>query len=202
MASTTNNSIVDVSGRLGTEATESSVFEMDTQAIEITASIPVPRRQAMAIMRAWIAAIGGNFIPICQPGDNAAIGFRSPADGLTVLGTGCRRPLLCEEAQDLRNQTGDHVLLVRIEDEAHGYGAFTVDLLLAHMDSWLIRYRLWQIHPTSDLWLVPSQGEGRSIRFVAGYLAVSPRAPFFNLYEREYGYAIAAQTLTAIQGEK
>ncbi|QDP20444.1 hypothetical protein [Sphingomonas xanthus] len=172
------------------------------QEVNCSVQIPVPRRRASAIMRSLATAIGDRAMPLCMAGQAGNIGFRLPDLGITILGTGCHRPLLCEQAQDMRLVTGDHMLIVRIEDEAHGYGPFTLDLLMSGTERWLTRYRLWQIHPTADLWLVPSQGEGRSVRVLSGYLAASPRAPFFSLFEREHGCAVAAQSLAARQGDK
>ena len=160
--------------------------------------IPVPRRKAMSTIEGVVKLICGNGEPFLSHAGEV-VGYRWAAVGLTVLGTGCRRPLLCEEAQDLRTATGDHMLIVRMEDEAHGFGPFTLDLLMHGSEGWLTRYRLWQIHPTADMWMVPSQGEGRSIRIVRGYLAVSPRAPFYNVFEREHGFATAAKVFNRAQ---
>lgn len=164
-----------------------------------TILIPVPRRSAMEAIDSVVKGLGGHALPVVSVQSDRIVGYRMAKFGLTVLGTGCRRPLLCEEAQDLRTSTGDHMLIVRMEEEAHGFGPFTLDLLMHGTEFWLTRYRLWQIHPTADLWLVPSQGEGRSIRIVDGYLAISPRAPFFNLFEREHGFTTAAELLNRLQ---
>ena len=161
--------------------------------------IPVPRRKAMDAIDGVVKAMGGDAIPVVSSQLEQMVGYRLASLGLTVLGTGCRRPLLCEEAQDLRSSNGDHMLIVRMEDEAHGFGPFTLDLLMHGTEFWLTRYRLWQIHPTADMWMVPSQGEGRSIRIVSGYLAVSPRAPFYNVFEREHGFATAAKVFDRAQ---
>ncbi|RIX27009.1 hypothetical protein D3M59_10660 [Sphingomonas edaphi] len=162
----------------------------------------MPRRRALEALRSLAGAIGGDVMPVCFVGEKEVVGYRHPSAGLTMLATACYRPMLCEQAQELRSSNGDHVLIVRLEDETHGYGPFTIDLLIADTRTWLIRYRLWQIHPTGDLWLVPSEGEGRSIRIVGGYLALSPRAPFYNLFEREHGFNVAAKTFAALQGAK
>lgn len=175
-------------GILGIRPT--GMASVDTNSIVI----PVPRRTAMSTIEGVVKLIGGNGEP-CLSHAGEVVGYRWAAVGLTVLGTGCRRPLLCEEAQDLRTATGDHMLIVRMEDEAHGFGPFTLDLLMHGSEGWLTRYRLWQIHPTADIWMVPSQGEGRSVRIVNGYLAISPRAPFYNVFEREHGFATAAKAL-------
>jgi hypothetical protein len=162
--------------------------------------IPVPRRKAMDAINGVVNAMGGDAIPVLSSQPEQVVGYRMAGLGLTILGTGCRRPLLCEEAQDLRSSNGDHMLIVRMEDEAHGFGPFTLDLLMHGTEFWLTRYRLWQIHPTADIWMVPTQGEGRSIRVVGGCLAVSPRAPFYNVFEREHGFATAGKVFNRAQG--
>lgn len=190
-APTTNTQGGD--GILGIRPT--GMASVDTNSIVI----PVPRRTAMETIQGFVQVVGSDALPILSGQPAQVVGYRLAEFGLTVLGTGCRRPLLCEEAQEMRNSTGDHMLIVRMEDEAHGCGPFTLDLLMHGTEYWLTRYRLWQIHDTADMWMVPSQGEGRSIRIVGGYLAASPRAPFYNVFEREHGFATAAKVVNRAQ---
>jgi hypothetical protein len=117
-----------------------------------------------------------------------------------VFGTACRSPLLSEEAESFRAETEEHVLVVRLDEDATHGCPFTVDILLAHAQVWLWRYRLWQHFNDKDFWLVPTQGEGRSFRISHGLLALSPRAPFFCPHERNYGFDLAAESLEARRG--
>lgn len=165
-----------------------------------TIPIPPPRPRVMGHIRDLVFVSGDQSIPL-HFGQAAAIGgFRLPRLGASVFGTACRAPLLSEEARSFRALTDDHVLIVRLDEEAsHGCG-FTVDILLAHAQFWLLRYRLWQHYTDRDFWLVPTQGEGRSLRISHGLLALSPRAPFFSPYERNYGFDLAAESLEARGG--
>jgi hypothetical protein len=154
----------------------------------------------MAHIRDLVFVTGCDAIPLHFGSDLAIGGFRLPRLGASLFGTACRAPLLCEEAENFRAETDNHVLVVRL-DEAAAHGCpFTVDILLSHARVWLLRYRLWQHYRDGDFWLVPTQGEGRSFRISQGILALSPRAPFFCPYERNHGFDLAAETLDARRG--
>ena len=151
----------------------------------------------MGHIRELVFITGGQSIPL-HFGDFATIGgFRLPRLGASLFGTACRAPLLSEEAENYRDLTEDHVLIVRLDEDAPHGCCFTVDILLSHARAWLLRYRLWQHYGDRDFWLVPTQGEGRSFRISHGLLALSPRAPFFSPYERNHGFELAAETLEA-----
>lgn len=162
--------------------------------------IPLPCPRVMGHIRELIIVTGDQSIPL-HFGDATTVGgFRLPRFGASIFGTACHWPLLSEGATNYRDLTEDHVLVVRLDDQASHGCQFTVDILLAHAHLWLLRYRLWQ-HPNDrEFWLVPTQGEGRSFRISHGLLALSPRAPFFCLYERNHGFEIAAQSLDARRG--
>jgi hypothetical protein len=147
-----------------------------------------------------VAITGDQSIPLHFGAEAAVAGFRLPTLGVSLFGTACRAPLLIEEAEDYRAKTEDHVLVVRLDEEASHGCCFTVDILLSYAQRWLLRYRLWQHHNDRDFWLVPTQGEGRSFRISHGLLALSPRAPFFCPYERNYGFDLAAESLDARSG--
>jgi hypothetical protein len=143
---------------------------------------------------------GGQSVPLLF-GDAATIGgFRLPRLGASLFGTAGRAPLLSDEAENFRAKTEDHVLIVRLDDQATHGCRFTIDVLLAHSQRWLLRYRLWQHYNDRDFWLVPTQGEGHSFRISHGLLALSPRAPFFCPYERNHGFELAAESLEARRG--
>jgi hypothetical protein len=162
--------------------------------------IPPPRPRVMGHIRDVIFTTGDQSIPL-HFGETATIGgFRLPGLGAALFGTACRAPLLAEEAERFRALTEDHVLVVRLDDEGSHGCRFTVDIFLAHAQLWLLRYRLWQHYNDRDFWLVPTQGEGRSLRISHGLLALSPRAPFFSSYERNYGFDLAAVSLEARRG--
>ena len=162
--------------------------------------IPPPRPRVMAHLRDLVFVIGGQAVPL-HFGEAAAVGgFRLPQLGASLFGTACRAPLLSKETEVFRAMTEDHVLLVRLDEDASHGCRFTVDILLSHAQQWLSRYRLWQHYKDRDFWLVPTQGEGRSFRISHGLLALSPRAPFFCPYERNYGFDLAAESLDARRG--
>lgn len=162
--------------------------------------IPPPRPRVMAHIRDLIFVTGGPAMPLHFGEARTVGGFRLSHLGASIFGTACRVPLLNEEAETFRAVTEDHVLVVRLDEEASHGCHFTVDILLAHAQRWLLRYRLWQHFNERDFWLVPTQGEGRSFRISHGLLALSPRAPFFCLYERNHGFDLAAESLDARRG--
>lgn len=162
--------------------------------------IPAPRPRVMAHIRDLVFATGCDAIPLYFGGAVEVGGFRLPGLDASLFGTACRAPLLSEEAENFRALSEDHVLVVRL-DEAPTHGChFTVDVLLAHAQLWLLRYRLWQHYRDGDFWLAPTQGEGRSLRISHGLLALSPRAPFFCPYERNHGFELAVESLDARRG--
>lgn len=169
---------------------------------ELWSEIPIlpPRARVMAHIRDLMFVTGGSPIPL-HFGEAAEVGgFRLTRLGASLFGTACRAPLLSEEAETFRAMTDDHVLIVRLDENASHGCHFTVDILLAHAQQWLLRYRLWQHYNDRDFWLVPTQGEGRSFRISHGLLALSPRAPFFCPYERNIGFDLAAESLEARRG--
>lgn len=165
-----------------------------------TIPIPTPRPRVMAHIRELISVTGDQSTALYFGKAATLGGFRLPQLGASIFGTACRAPLLSEEVETFRAMTDDHVLVVRLDDEASHGCRFTVDILLAHAQHWLLRYRLWQHYNDRDFWLVPTQGEGRSFRISHGLLALSPRAPFFCPYERNYGFDLAAESLEARRG--
>jgi hypothetical protein len=187
-----------------TEGLPADAFQVDTSSHENWSGIPIPppRPRVMAHIRDLIFVTGGKSIPLHFGKAGTVGGFRLSQLGASVFGTACRAPLLNEEAETFRAITEDHVLVVRLDEDASHGCRFTVDILLAYAQRWLLCYRLWQHHNDRDFWLVPTQGEGRSFRISHGLLALSPRAPFFCPYERNYGFELAAESVEARRGSR
>ena len=159
---------------------------------ELPRHIPVPRPGVLQEMGALANSIG-NAIDLASPaGTVDTVGYLVPDFALLVLGTACWRPLLCEEAQEIGQEHQLKVEIVRGDDRDFlGSTVSTLDLLLLGSQNWLSRLKPWRRTASDDLWFVPVQGEGRAVRLSAGLLALSPRAPFSSLFEREYGFEVA-----------
>ena len=159
---------------------------------QLSHHIPVPRSAVLQEMGALASSIG-NAINWASPAGTAdTLGYLVPDVALLVLGTACWRPLLCEEAQEIGQKHQLNVAIVRGDDRDFlGSTVSTLDILLLGSQNWLSRLKPWRRTASDDLWFVPVQGEGRAVRLSAGLLALSPRAPFSSLFEREYGFEVA-----------
>ena len=153
-------------------------------------------------LNALSQVIGGQVL--ARPSIDAAASpaVHLPRADFLLVGTGLARPYVVEEAQELAELTGDSVAIIRVGQDDHLDRPFTVDILMAHTEHWVSRYIPWQIHTSSDLWFVPSQGEGRSFRVLPAGFLMSPRAPFSSLYEREYGFGLAMRSITNMMGAR
>ena len=181
---------------------EECVIGTASAPFELPHHIPVPRPAVLQEMGALASSIG-NAIDLASPASTAdTVGYLVPDFALLVLGTACWRPLLCEEAQEIGQEHQLNVAIVRGDDRDFlGNIVSTLDILLMGSQTWLSRLRPWRRTAADDLWFAPVQGEGRAIRLSAGLLALSPRAPFSSLFEREYGFEVA-QTVARDRSDK
>jgi hypothetical protein len=147
-------------------------------------------------------AIGGQVVAGPTAGLTARPTIHLPRAELLLVGTALSPPFHPEEARELADITGDSVAIIRVEQDNHADRPFTIDILMAHAERWVSRYIPWQIHTSSELWFVPSQGEGRSFRVLPIGLLASPRAPFSSVYEREYGFGLAMRSITDLMGAR
>ena len=159
--------------------------------LRLSAHIPIPRPAILQEMASLANSISQSTRLRGASSDEVA-GYLVPDFALLILGTACWRPLLCEEAQEIREQAQLNVAILRSDDrDFHGSETTTVDLLLLGSQTWISRLKPWRRTAADDLWFAPMQGEGRAVRLSAGLLALSPRAPFASLFEREYGFEVA-----------
>ena len=159
--------------------------------LELPTHVPVPRATILQEMSLLARSIGRP-VEIANGVSRDAVGFLIPDFALLLLGTACWRPLLCEEAQEIGEQHQLNVAILRSDDRDFlGSKATSLDLLLIGSKAWLSRLKPWRRTVSDDLWFAPIQGEGKAVRLSSGLMAISPRAPFTSLFEREYGFEIA-----------
>lgn len=169
---------------------------------ELPSHIPIPRPAVIQEMGVLANAIGPTIALSNRGSTTDTVGYLVPDFALLVLGTACWRPLLCEEAQEIAQEHKLNVTIVRSDDRDFlGNTVSTLDLLLLGSQNWLSRLKPWRRTAADDLWFAPIQGEGRAVRLSAGLLALSPRAPFSSLFEREYGFEVA-QTVARDRSDK
>ncbi|PWG03510.1 hypothetical protein DF286_11985 [Sphingosinicella humi] len=118
---------------------------------------------------------------------------------LIIMGTACSRPLLQDEATDLSKVISYGMLIVRLELDPAIPEGVTFDYLGGRREEWIDRALMWQDPTRHGLWLVPSAGEGRSVRLSALSREVVSRAPFYSLEERTAGLERAASSMRALR---
>jgi len=102
--------------------------------------------------------------------------------GFAIFGTSCSRPLLLPEGQLLAQETGLDVNLLRHDIDRGS----SFDLLLRGQPNWLLGYVAWR-RSGSDLWLIPTAGEGPFIRASGMGLEQNVAAPFGDADARRVG---------------
>ena len=157
--------------------------------------IPAPRARIAARIDDLAELIGGSSHPFyCGP-HNLLVGARLPTVRLIILGTACRRPLLCEEARDLQAITREDVLVLRLEE---AWGSFTCDFLDAETGNDFSSLRPWMeaaggtfwlaSHNASEVWIQPREGGSQ--------LGKPPKVSQVNL---EKGFDAARKLLPGTQ---
>ncbi|MXO67182.1 hypothetical protein [Altericroceibacterium endophyticum] len=106
----------------------------------------------------------------------------APFAGFVMTGTSCNRPLLLPEGRALAELTGHDALLLR-HDAIRGT---SFDMLLRDHEDWLFGYVAWR-RRGSELWLIPTAGEGAFIRATGRGLVKETDAPFLDADERRRG---------------
>ncbi|HZH98747.1 MAG TPA: hypothetical protein VEX38_07225 [Fimbriimonadaceae bacterium] len=121
-----------------------------------------------------------------------------PQADLLIVGTGCRRPLLLNEAADLSNAAELDVVIVRLDDQGRGA---SFDLKKIGAASLLCAYRLWMPHGDFTGWLVPTAGETPFVEMTPFGLMMHEEPPFADDDERRVGLFRGARFLSvAFQG--
>lgn len=159
--------------------------------------IPAPRQQVMRWMRTFAAMVGGP-VDVLKMAPGSVIGLRLPLARITILGTACSRPLLFDEAQEVQRVLGEPIIIVRPGREPWVPTGITFDALPLGGSAWLERLRLWQQPCGSQLALVPSGDEGRSLLVSPWRLDAICSAPFYSALEREAGFQRATASLRRV----
>lgn len=106
----------------------------------------------------------------------------APFARFVATGTSCRRPLLFPEVQQIAEQTGFDVLLLRYDAER----GVSFDIHLQVGGRQLCHYVAWR-RRDGDPWLIPTVGDGPFIHATAWGLECRTTPPFLNVGERERG---------------